>query len=309
MPVASLAEINALTPVIISGLNLKYRETVENEANWEGKFTFPETADAETVTLDWLYDTIRLEQQAIGQPPTYQKTSGFTTTLALEQWGVALKLKALDVAHDRTGKVLAQAQEVGLAAARFAQDRIIDALNNGDSSSYPMYDSQNYFSNSHTRNGNAYDNLRAGTLSSTNLQAMRVVMAQFPTDKNEPSNLQATDLFVPMELDFTARQIINNSLAPEDNKYTENVLKGIVSLHANAEFTDANDWFLMHTGSGMTHKPFVNVRHSTYGDLKVYPELEPNSDAFKLYKEFRWWAFMMKLIYPTHPFFAIKVVN
>lgn len=309
MPAASLAEINALTPVIQAGLNLKYRETVENEANWEGKFTFPKSSTLRTITLQWLYDTIRLEQQPIGKPPVYQMSSGFTTTLDLEQWGVALKLGIYDVEEDTTGMMLAQAQEVGLSAARFGQERIIGALNNGDSSSFPMYDGENYFSSSHTRNGNTYDNLQAGALNAVNLQAQRVVMARFPTDKNEPSNILPTDMFVPMELDITARQLIFGSQDPDDNKHMENQLKGIVALHASAEFTDDNDWWLLHTGAGMTHKPFINIMHAVFGQLAVTPEIGPNTQAFREYSEYRWWARMLRRIYPTHPFFAIKVVN
>lgn len=309
MPAASIAEINALTPVIQAGLNLKYRETVEMETNWEGKFSFPKSSTLRTITLQWLYDTIRLELQPIGKPPVYQMSSGFTTTLDLEQWGVALKLGIFDVEEDTSGMMLAQAQEVGLSAARFAQERIIEALNNGDSSAFPMYDGEFLFSNNHTRNGNTYDNLRAGLLTATNLQAMRVVMAQFPTDKGEPSNLQATDMFVPMELDITARQLIFGSQSPDDNKHMENQLKGIVDLHASAEFTDDNDWWLLHTGAGITQKPFINIKHTAFGELRVQPEVGPETQAFREYSEYRWWARMLRRIYPTHPFFALKVVN
>src|SRR3972149_4175831 len=243
----SLATLNALSRVIVSGMNLKYNESVADLASWRNRFAFPKSVNRRIVTLSWLYDTIRLEEQAVGRPPTYQALYGENTTIELKEYGAAVRLGIYDSAEDDTGEFMAQAQEIGLAAARFPEEQMIDALNDGDSSEYVMYDGANLFADAHSRNGNAYDNLRGGALDAPNLQAMRTVMARFRTDKNEPANIMATDLAVPIELGYIGRQLINNTLSNVDNKNTENVLRGIVTLHEDARLTDADDWFLLHS--------------------------------------------------------------
>lgn len=305
----SVAELNALTKVIISGLNLRYRETVADKANWRNLFAFQKRVNKLIVTLSWLYDTIRLEEQAIGQPPNYGSIYGDKTEIELKEYGAAVRASIYDIAADDTGELLAQAKEIGLAAARFPEEQMIDAFNNGDSSAYVMYDGENLYSNSHTRNGNAYDNLLAGALGAVALQAARTAMARFPTDKGEPSNTEATDLVVPIELGYMGRELINNTLTNLDNKNTQNVMKGIMTLHEDARLTDANDYIVLHQEAGMTHKPFVQVQHRDFSPLRIIPEVEPNSDAYKIHREYRWWGRTVERVFPTHAFLQLKVVN
>ena len=304
----SLATLNALTRVIVSGMNLKYRESVADKAAWRNRFAFPKSVNRRVVTLAWLYDSIRLEEQAIGQPPTYQAVYGESTTVDLKEYGAAVRIGIYDAAEDDTGEFMAQAQEIGLAAARFPEEQMIDALNNGIAS-YTMYDGQPLFSSTHSRNGNAYDNLLAGALDAPNLQAARTAMARFPTDKNEPSNIIPSDLVVPMELGYQARQLINNTLSNVATIYTENVLQGIMVMHEDARLTDPTDWFVMHTDEGLTHKPFVHLQHRDFAPMRIIPELDPNTDAYKIFREYRWWGRTLERVWPTHPFFFIRMVN
>ena len=172
-----------------------------------------------------------------------------------------------------------------------------------------MYDGQPLFSSTHSRNGNAYDNLLAGALDAPNLQAARTAMARFPTDKNEPSNIIPSDLVVPMELGYQARQLINNTLSNVATIYTENVLQGIMVMHEDARLTDPTDWFVMHTDEGLTHKPFVHLQHRDFAPMRIIPELDPNTDAYKIFREYRWWGRTLERVWPTHPFFFIRMVN
>lgn len=301
------AELNALTIAVVTGMNLRYRETVANKSTWRSKYTFPKRANKRIFTLRWLYDTLRLEESAgIGQPPTYTDVYGDYTTVMLKEYEAAVKLSIYDTSEDDTGEILAQAQEIGVAAARFPEEQIIDALNNGDTSAYTMYDDEFLFSSGHTRNGNTYDNLLALALNAANLQAARTAMARFPTDKNEPSNLEATDLIVPPELQYMAMSLINSTLVNEATKYTENVLRGIMAFESDARLTDVDDWFVVHTGTGMTHKPYVHLAHEDFSPFRPIPEVDPNSDAFKIFREYRWWGRTLERVWPTHPFLQIK---
>jgi len=195
------------------------------------------------------------------------------------------------------------------------QDRAVtDVLENGDTGTdakYKTYDGENLFSNSHTLNSTAFDNLRSGALTATTFQEAKNILRRVPLAEdgtNPPTNLGTFYLIVPNELEEAARLILNNDyLYDQTNNTTgvpaNNPYKGSAQLIVNGLLQDTSDWYMILDMPG--HSPFVTIEHMGYGK-KVIPLLDEKFENVYRFDRYEW---LFKLVQETYPFYYFQMVK
>jgi phage major head subunit gpT-like protein len=163
--------------------------------------------------------------------------------------------------------------QMGEQSAKWPDDQIRDAMQNGDSSSnvrYQAWDGLTFFNDAHpvsldNSSLGTYDNLRASTaLTGPNVVAIRTAMAAIKKPDGRPGGVRLTDIFVPPALMHTAAQLANAEFtAPTAafgvnaaNVAATNVLKGTFNYHVIDELAgEDTTWYPMDLSKRM--KPFI----------------------------------------------------
>jgi phage major head subunit gpT-like protein len=101
--------------------------------------------------------------------------------------------------------------------------------------------------------GSTYDNLEASAfaLNAVNLAAIQAKAAAYKGEDGEPLEIRFTDLFVPPQLEFTAKQIMQSatyaSLITGEGAgavQIENVMQGSMNVHVVPKFSGAaGTWY------------------------------------------------------------------
>lgn len=308
MPNLSAKQLSELSVLIRRDLQASYDFFAKN--NWASEFALIMTVNKQTVTFPWVNDRGILVERKIGEAPNYGSLTGQSAVITLKSWEDAVRVSAYNLSDDDTGQLLSQAQQIGRNAAYLVKDGVIDILINGNTSAYVMYDGQNYFADAHVKKpGITYDNLLSGALSLATYQAARVAMWRFPSDfgASRPLGINPTHLIVPPELEVTAKEIVNNSLLPSSGFNTQNQLMGTSIVIVEPRLTDTNDWYLISNDGPV--KPFFHLKHQDFSPFQIHAEISDDSPAYRDHDERRWWGRTMEVIWPTHPYMAIKVVN
>ncbi len=306
----STGELAALDVILKRTLENTYAEHISKDVNWATGMTEPVTAEKSEIEFPFVESVGLLVEAKRDDPPKYETLRGQKATIPLRYWHSAVRVSAHDLAQSDTPGLMKEASGIGLNAAFLNKDLLIEALQLGDTSAVVMYDGQNFFSNSHIKKpGVPYDNLLAGALSSTTFQAARTAMMRFPSDFGaaRPMGIIATHLVVPPDLEYIARELMQNTLNPADNKNTENVLTGMAQVIAETRLTDVDDWYLIANGS--VNKPFLHAKLKEFSPFKLFSELTNDSPAYRDHKERRWWGETSETVFPTHPFYTLKVLN
>jgi hypothetical protein len=244
------------------------------------------------VTQAFLFDHANIQETNFGQPPDYHLMQGEKATIPLKIYNDAVAVSAYDLADDAFGLIANRVSDLGKRAALHPKDLAVDILENGDTSTdYVIYDGQQFFSNTHTKpNSVNIDNLMAGTLDTTNYQAVRTAMRRFASDlgTDDVYGIAPTHTIVPPDLEVTINQIVHNSLLPVATWNTENaVLKGSSIPIVEPRLTDVNDWYVATTELGVM--PFIEIRHNTFGNFDLISETSDSDPSFRDHHQRRWW--------------------
>lgn len=309
------SQLANITTILSRALQSAYRDALSE--NWAQAFVQEELTSKSQVTFPWVYDVGLLRETEKGVAPTYQELSGWQAEMELRLWEDGIKVSIYDFAGDDTRQILEKARAIGQNAAFLNRDLIIDALRLGDTNAYVMYDGENYFSNNHIKKQGStitYDNLLSGALTAANFQTARTAMMRFPSDfgADRPLNLQASHLIVPPELEYTARELMNNAYSPAETslgagRHTENVLEGMAQVISDSRLQDADDWYLICNRTRV--RPFIHLKHRDFAPFTIQAETSPQDPAVRDHHEYRWWGRTMEAVWPSHPYLAIKVVN
>lgn len=160
-----------------------------------------------------------------------------------------------DELYDTYSKMRAEA--LGRSMASTKQQKAADVYNNGFST-YLLGDGQPLFSASHPLvNGGTLDNLDDADLSETALESAIINIAAYVDDRGILINANAKSLHIPMNLYFTAFEILRSdkstttaTLGTDGITNTNNVnplnAGGFFpgGMHVNHRFTDTDGWFI-----------------------------------------------------------------
>lgn len=148
-----------------------------------------------------------------------------------------------------------QARPVALADAAFRtrEKHAARILNNAfsvDTYFYSNTENVALCSNSHTTTSGAstatgFDNLTTSSLTAVALAANRITMKYFRDDKANMISLMPDELWVPIDLEEQAWEIVNSEGKFDTALNNPNFLKGKMSVKVYQWLTDVNNWFLM----------------------------------------------------------------
>jgi phage major head subunit gpT-like protein len=310
----TLKQLNELDIQVQTEFQINFEEISSNkETNWFPQLaTTIQSGNKMEVTQAFLFDHANIQETNFGQPPDYHLMQGEKAVIPLKIYNDAVAVSAYDLADDAFGLIANRVSDLGKRAALHPKDLAVDILENGDTSTdYVIYDGQQFFSNTHTKpNSVNIDNLMAGTLDTTNYQAVRTAMRRFASDlgPDDVYGIAPTHTIVPPDLEVTINQIIHNSLLPVTNFNTENaVLKGSSIPIVEPRLTDVNDWYVATTELGVS--PFIEIRHNTFGSFDLISETSDSDPSFRDHHQRRWWIRAVMTVFPTRPETMIKVVN
>ena len=166
-------------------------------------------------------------------------------------WEIPISISQNAIDDDQTGHLIEWAQS---AAGRFEQHKdklAFQALNSGDGTTYgKCYDTQNFYSNSHTDPGAEYqtnqDNLNGLTLSLDNFKTVKIAASKFLDSRGQSVGLNHNLLIVPSDLEYEAAQITTNREAYDTANREMNPYAGNVkALVAPGAWLDTTSWFLV----------------------------------------------------------------
>lgn len=307
MPTPSLQQVTALKTLLQYDLQMNYVKMMGALDNIWPSLCMDRTTKTRQINEAMFSDIAALRIQAEGQPVPYITTTENVATIFTKPYKGGCIIPEADFeAHSEV--LMEWATSMAEMAAYIPRDGICDALQNGNSTSFPMYDGQNYFSNAHPKAGSTFSNLTTGALTGANFQAVRTLMRRVPSDDPRyPLPLKPNLLFTPPELEVVASEIIFNTLKPDSGFYTENVLKGLANLYIDSLLTDPNDWYV---GADMgVIKPFLWVMHEKLSPVRLVVKMSPEDENVYNDDVYLFNAKTRERIYPSRPELMIKSVN
>ena len=277
--------------------------------NWAKDLVTSMETDLDFIDLPFLESIVGLNPGKRGIPVTVRSLQGGNHRIQVEKFEDGFEIDIHDLIADRLNLYMPRAQDLAAAAAFLLRDRIVAALVNGETILYTLYDDVPWFDNTHPKGGTTFDNLQSGLLSATNLQANRVIMMRFPSDKGDtrPLNIIPNWLFVAPEDERLAMELINNTFVPGGAGEADNFFRAIIKVQVIPELTDSNDWYLMASDKGV--KPLLHLKKKGLSPFRMYRDGDiTENEAFK-HELIRVWGFTYEEAFPTRPEFALKVVN
>jgi phage major head subunit gpT-like protein len=315
MPALTAEQIGALRPVISVALNYSYAQAIQSQDIWTPQVVMqgPKARDS-FIKLAWLQDRARFREVRRGVSPTYMELLGFDHTINLRYWDKSIRVDVMDLSNDLEGMIAQRTSEIGATLARVSQEMCVDALNNGETSAYPMFDGLPWFSSTHSKGGSTLDNLLGPlTFDKAGIQTVATAFRQFPSDDGatKPLNFIMSHLVVHPSQIWNAYEFVRNSTIGQGTTATnavENVIKGIAIPLTDGELDDTNDWFGLMASAWL--KPFIYVEHETE-NLRILEQTDRsgNNPAYRDSWEYRWAIQSAQVTYPTLPETGIKVVN
>ena len=175
-----------------------------------------------------------------------------------EDWEATIEIDKNDFSDDRLQMYSAQARTAAEAAAVWADEMVMAAINN--SFARTCHDGQNFFDTDHPLAGAAdFSNkltaqLKADTQANAaaSFGAAEIALMEMADPEGRPMGLMPKTLLVPPALKATANTLMTaDRLDDKPNPY-----KGAAEVECNARLTSRTAWFLLAEGAGGL-KPFL----------------------------------------------------
>lgn len=223
----------------------------------------PSTKSEETYA--WLGTTPKIREWTDERIPKGLTEQYFT--IKNRKWEGSLAVDREAIEDEQYGQINTRASELGASAKQHPDELVFTLLKEGDQTSSNLdnilhntqsilcYDGKAFFASDHADSGAEYttgqSNKGSSAIASAALKAALTAMRKFKDDRGRPAGVVPSDLVVPPDLEWTARELLNSVYYPEEGttttKLAANVLKGILNLIVTPYLTDTNDWFVLAT--------------------------------------------------------------
>lgn len=225
--------------------------------------------------------------------------------LVNEDWEDSVKLDRNVIEDDQWGLYGAAVAMLGDAAAHWADDMLVDIMQNGHTTgpAYLAYDGQPYFSAAHPTNldapsqyplqSNYFAPATSGStpLNAVNYNAVRAAMLAYKGSDNKPLGVRPNLLVVPPALEMAAKQILTaDYIAPSgafginaSGGMQKNVLQGTAEYLVIPQLAGQDTtWYLLSTAGPL--KPFIFQERKA--PQMVVQTAESNDNVFE-HREYR----------------------
>lgn len=188
--------------------------------------------------------------------------------------------------------------------------RLCQILEEGDTSAWIVQDGQNFFSDSHSFFGQAYDNLLSGNLDPNNVapyEEATTRLRNIPWTNGEYLQTDAMKVYlvVPEALRYRAKELIRNQQVFRSNIVSENPYFDEVEVIVTPALTNPYDWYLLGTLGNL--KPFLHAKHTQFGDWEVIEKIAPTDENVFQRGSYEWFFLAQRAVVPIGYPFAIKV--
>lgn len=173
----------------------------------------------------------------------------YKTTYVHLKWTLGFKVSQELYDDDQHNIISQMPKALARSAVYTSEDIAADIFNNGFNTSYTSYgDGLPLFSTAHLRadGGSNQSNASASglTLGETNLETLRLQLAKHLNDKGQIVNFKADTLIVPVDLEKTARILVQSSLRPGTANNDTNIYEGAFNIIPWRYITSTTAWFL-----------------------------------------------------------------
>lgn len=246
---------------LVSGIRTEFMKSyIETSVEWQKVATIiPSTKSEETYA--WLGQTPKMREWKDERIP--KGLSEYSFTIKNRKWEASLAIDREAIEDEQYGQIMIRAKDLGAEAKRHPEELVFSLLQDGFSTTgatgdiagknIAAYDGKSFFATDHTFVGGEYttnqSNRGTSALASGSLQAVLTAMRKFKDDRGRIAGVVPTDLVVPADLEWTARELLNSAYFPEEGttttKLATNVMKGILNLIVSPYLTDTNNWFVL----------------------------------------------------------------
>ena len=207
-----------------------------------------------------------------------QNLTNYDYTLTNLPYELTIGVDRDDIADDQLGVYSPLFEELGRAARRLQDDRVIDALVAGTVDN--GFDATPFFDNAHPALGvgAAIDNLFAGTaLTAANYAAVRAAMSAYQGEDGNPLGVQPNLLVVPPQLEGVARTILNAEIiaTAAGTAAETNIWRNSASLIVEPRLAAAPTvWYMMDVSHAI--KPLIWQNRRTPQLVSMASETDTN---------------------------------
>lgn len=149
------------------------------------------------------------------------------------------------LSDEKYGKLKASAKELGKSMNEFLNIQGHKIYNDGFSAETAI-DGLSVFNTAHVnlKTGTTWSNRAAIGLSQTALQDAVTAFTNMTDGTGKKIMMNAERLFIPPELAFTAKELLDSELQPYSADNTVNAAKGLMTYTINPYINDTNAWFI-----------------------------------------------------------------
>lgn len=235
---------DALEPIAEKNAQLGFKEVPADRALlWNVK-----KASKFTETYLELGDIGSVEEFT-GDLPYDDVKQGHKMTVSQRQFAKGIKIQRIFVETDQLDVVEGLPKLLGLAARRRMAVDTFAHLNNADNTTYTTIDGAKLCSATHTDHANqgaaSHSNRSTTALSAPQVEAIRILMKAYTTNKENLFEVNPDMLIVPRALEETAYEIINASGKVDTANNNPNFHKGKYKLLVSDWLDDSNNWFMV----------------------------------------------------------------
>lgn len=215
-------------------------------------FSMPGTGPRNDQTKWSSVGTVGDFTQFTGTVGYQSQNQGYDTTATHIEWvnGIQIERKLFD--DEQYNIMNGRPSALATAAQRTRQKhgaRIFVNAFSVDTFFYNNSEGVALCSDSHTTTSgastaNGFDNLGTASLSAASVSAARTQMRGFRGDQAERISVMPDELWVPIDLQDKALEIVNSQGKPETANNDTNVQNGRFTVRDWNYMTDANDWFM-----------------------------------------------------------------
>ena len=234
------------------GLRSIFISAMMQQQNWVDQIATVVESDGALETYGWMGQVPQMREFLSRRVAASMTDTSYALTN--KKFEATIAVKRDDIADDKLGALPIRISQLAARAANHANKMLVEALVNGTSSTLGLcYDGTAFFGDSHTARGSSgtQDNKLAGSGTtasalSTDFAAAVAQMRGFADEAGEPFNEDLGSLVVvaPPALEIAFKTMLNAAIISQ----TQNVLVGSAQLLISGRLSDANDWYLLHTG-------------------------------------------------------------
>ena len=242
-----------------------------------------------------LPSTQQVENYAwLGEHPVMKPFLDERTIAALKDYGFAIRNRKYEATigvtrdmleDDQTGQIALRVRSLAEAGMEHYEQLLFELIRSAETAK--CYDGQPFYSNTHPLGAGTAGNLSTNGLTSANLQLALSAMMKRALPGGEVMTVKPTHLLVPVELQWTAKEILNSGYYPDaiasGQKLATNTLQGALELVISPRLGSATEWHVLDASRSV--KPFI-LQQRTMPELEALDGTNGSSDAAFMRDEF-----------------------